>query len=598
MAATEIGLGYSFLGSPEYVAPDALEDVFNAEYNTFHKASPSDDLFSFGLVILFIISGTRSEEIVHYYAVKRLLLCTTEVFPVLRECRNLYARMMRHFYESGAFHKIVQLQPHSLRIEGLHTVMSGLLKLRASARLTLAGVIECDLFKAARKLSAERNAMVVHYKEQARVEQERAKQLAYTATQAQAEAASLQKKLSELRVEHANTMAENKRVSAQLARTGRAPSRKKLQRKELELAQSKAAHQAELEALKSQLEQKLEEANAIRRRAEQDASETTRQLEAALAEKAQYAGLAVSTQFALTVVSHTITKLRDRVQELELEKAGADIDHGNVDWFRKHPEFAEGGALQRQQHTFPEETAAAPSTAPLAPTLILETALQVAGLDLAEPAQVPAQPLLAVVAPAAEPVPVQHATGPEREAQIDQAVGQASEAQVDQAVVPMGEAQVDQPVGQVSRRKSINRLATCFRRKSIKQSPQSPMRKSSNWSVQWLMNKSINRSVQCLSKRIGPSEINEQPVDFAVTSEQIAEAGAALDHLISGFNAPMSHDMGPVAIPDDVFAALDLEATQQAVQSAAASPVSVAPLLMPVAAPWIGRCCAIGGRRA
>jgi hypothetical protein len=434
MAATEIGLGYSFLGSPEYVAPDALEDVFNAEYNTFHKASPSDDLFSFGLVILFIISGTRSEEIVHYYAVKRLLLCTTEVFPVLRECRNLYARMMRHFYESGAFHKIVQLQPHSLRIEGLHTVMSGLLKLRASARLTLAGVIECDLFKAARKLSAERNAMVLHYKEQARVEQERAKQQAYTATQAQAEAASLQKELSELRVEHANTMAENKRVSAQLARTGRAPSRQKLQRMELELAQSKAAHQAELEALKSQLEQKLEEANEIRRRAEQDASETTRQLEAALADKAQYAGLAASTQLALTVVSHTITKLRDRVQELELEKAGADIDHGNVDWFRKHPEFAEGGALQSQQHTFPEETAAAPSIAPMPLTLILETALQVAGFDLAEPGQVPAQPLHAVVEPAAEPVPVQNATGSTREAQVDQPFGQVSESQVDQPV--------------------------------------------------------------------------------------------------------------------------------------------------------------------
>ena len=502
MAATEIGLGYTFLGSPEYVAPDALEDVFNAEYNTFHKASPSDDLFSFGLVILFIISGTRSEEIVHFYAVERLLLCTTEVYPVLRECRNLFARMMRHFYETGAFHKIVQLQPHSLRIEGLHTVMSGLLKLRASARLTLAGVFECDLFKAARKLSAERNAMVVHYKEKARVEQERANQLAYTTTQAQAEAASLQKKLSELRVEHANALAENKRVSAQLARTGRAPSRKDLQRKELELEQSKAAHQAELAALKSQLEQKLEEVNAIRRRAEQDASETTRQLEAALAEKAQYAGLAVSTQFALSVVSLTITKLRDRVQELELEKAGADIDQGNVDWFRKHPEFAEGGALQRQQHTFPEEAAAAPSTAPLAPTLILETALQVAGLEVAEPAQVTVQPLLALVAPAAESEPVQHATDPEREAQIDQAVGQASEAQVDQAVGPVGEPQVEQTVVSMAGAQ-VNQPVVPMIEAQVDQAgrPQCLMRKSINRSVQWPRRKSINRSVQCSSKR-------------------------------------------------------------------------------------------------
>ena len=563
MAATEIGLGCSFLGSPEYVAPDALEDVFNGEYNTFHKASPSDDLFSFGLVILFIISGTRSEEIVHYYAVNRLLLCTRDVFPVLRECRHLFARMMRHYYESGAFHNIVKFQPRRLRIEGLHSVMSGLLKLRASARLTLANVFECDLFKAARKLSAERNAMVVHYKEQARVEQERAKQLAYSAAQAQAEAATLQKELSELRVEQANTQAENKRVSAQLVRNGRAPSRKELQRKELELEQSKAAHQAELEALKTQLEQKTEEADTSRRRAEKDASERARQLEAALAEKAQYAGAVVAAQFTVRTAKDQIETLRDRVHELELDKARTEIDRANVDWFMKHPEFAVGGALQMQQHTCPEEAAPAPSIAPLAPTLIVETALQAAGLELGEPAEVAAQPHIPVVAPEADPEPVESAAGSENEAPVEQAVVLMGQVLVAQAVGPESDAHVDQPIDAVT--ESQVDQAVCVEAELQAGQAVGPVAE-----VQF-------EQSECAL------EMNGQPTNFAVTSDQIAEAGAALDQLISGFHEPMPHEMGPVVIPDDVFAALDLEASQQAVLSAAPSPVSVAPLLLPVA---------------
>ena len=154
--------------------------MLNPEYNQFHKASAADDLFSFGLVMLFIGSGTRSEEIVHYYAVHRLLLCSSEAFPVLRDCRRLFARLMRHYYASGDFRMLMRRQQHRLRITGLEAVMERLLELRPSARLTMEGVFEYELFKSARKLSAERNAMVVHYKEQARVERERATQFEYS----------------------------------------------------------------------------------------------------------------------------------------------------------------------------------------------------------------------------------------------------------------------------------------------------------------------------------------------------------------------------------------------------------------------------------
>ena len=77
------------------------------------------------------------------------------------------------------------------------------MELRPSTRLTLDGVFEYELFKSARKLSAERNAMVVHYKEQARVERERAAQFEYSTKQAQAASASLEKELTGLRDEHA-----------------------------------------------------------------------------------------------------------------------------------------------------------------------------------------------------------------------------------------------------------------------------------------------------------------------------------------------------------------------------------------------------------
>lgn len=97
------------------------------------------------------------------------------------------------------------------------------------------------------------------------------------------------------------------------------------------------------------------------------------------------------------------------------------------------------------------------------------------------------------------------------------------------------------------------------------------------------MRKSIS-VCSVLEQAASPFDMAKQLVDFAVKSEQIAKAGAALDDLISGFHAPMSHDMGSIAISDNVFAALDLEAIQQKVHSAAFSPVSVAQLLMPVAA--------------
>jgi len=111
--------------------------------------------------MLFIGSGTRSEEIVQYYAVHRLLLFSSETFPVLRDCRRLFALLMRHYYASGDFRMLVKRQQPRLRIAGLEAVMERLLELRTSTRLTLDGVFESEMFKSARTLSAERNAMVV-----------------------------------------------------------------------------------------------------------------------------------------------------------------------------------------------------------------------------------------------------------------------------------------------------------------------------------------------------------------------------------------------------------------------------------------------------
>ena len=223
MAATEIGLGCSFIGSPEYAAPDALEDVVNGEYGQFHKASPTDDLFAFGLVLLFIGSGTRSEEILHYYAVERMLLCTKETYPVLRDCQKLFARLMRYYYSSENFIMLVKRQNHRLHIEGLRTVMYRLLELQPSARLSLAGVLECDLFKAARQLSAERNAMVIQYKKQACLERERAQQFQYSKEQAEEKAAALEKQIGELRDSNAKTLGEkeaSERTAGQNAASG------------------------------------------------------------------------------------------------------------------------------------------------------------------------------------------------------------------------------------------------------------------------------------------------------------------------------------------------------------------------------------------
>ena len=62
-----------------------------------------------------------------YYAVHRLLLCSSETFSVLRDCRRLFARLMRHYYASGDFRMLVRRQQHRLRIAGLEAVMERLL---------------------------------------------------------------------------------------------------------------------------------------------------------------------------------------------------------------------------------------------------------------------------------------------------------------------------------------------------------------------------------------------------------------------------------------------------------------------------------------
>ena len=107
-------------------------------------------------------------------------------------------------------------------------------------------------------------------------------------------------------------MAEHRRLSEQLARRERAPTRKAVSKLQAELEQSKTAHQAELEALKARLDQELGEANAIRRRAEQDASDKANQLEAALAEKAEIAGAAAIAKLAIKATKEKIARLRIR----------------------------------------------------------------------------------------------------------------------------------------------------------------------------------------------------------------------------------------------------------------------------------------------
>ena len=337
LAATEIGLGCSFIGSPEYAAPDALEDVVNGQYGQFHKASPSDDLFAFGLVILFIISGTLSEDMLHYYAIERMLLCTKETYPMLRDSQKLFARLMRYYYASEDFIMLVKRQHHRLHIEGLRTVMYRLLELQPSARLSLSGLLECDLFKAARQLSAERNAMVIQYKKQACLERERAQQFQYGKEQAEEKAAALEKQIGELREANAKSLVEKKRVSAQLARMQRPASKRTVEKMRLELEQCKSTLKAELEAEKARLENEIKTADENRRRAEQNAIEKANQLEAALAENAQYVSSLSLVNSTLGAAKEHISKLNDQVHVLQVDKERTEIELENLKWFTRAP---------------------------------------------------------------------------------------------------------------------------------------------------------------------------------------------------------------------------------------------------------------------
>ena len=73
-----------------------------------------------------------------------------------------------------------------------------------------------------------------------------------------------------------------------------------------------------------------------------------------------------------------------------------------------------------------------------------------------------------------------------------------------------------------------------------------------------------------------------QAVGSDVDVDQLAEASAAIEHLIrGGFVAPLPHETGPVTIPDYVYQALDLE-VHQAPEPQPAS-LAAAPVAMDVA---------------
>ena len=238
-------LGANWIGTPEYASPEALENVFNARFKMFHVPRATDDLFALGLVMFFIGSGICSQELVQYYAIMSTAVCTKESFPVLRRSRTLYARFMRAYYMSGFFRENLKTYHCQLGIDKLFFWMHKLVQLMPTTRLPLEKLLESNLFQAAVKMSAERDARDMHNREQLRIERRHAKDLENQKRLAETNASSLEKQLEKLRVEHQQAVAERDKLQAIAKQRDRRQNPLRMQSKELErqLEELRSSHQ-------------------------------------------------------------------------------------------------------------------------------------------------------------------------------------------------------------------------------------------------------------------------------------------------------------------------------------------------------------------
>ena len=102
-SAREYELGADSLESPEWASAESLENTYDPKFDQYHSPRPVDDLFTFGLVMLYIGFETSCKEMMSYYATRQTAVCTPDSYIVLRICRSLFAALMRHYYMSKDF---------------------------------------------------------------------------------------------------------------------------------------------------------------------------------------------------------------------------------------------------------------------------------------------------------------------------------------------------------------------------------------------------------------------------------------------------------------------------------------------------------------
>ena len=163
-----------------------------------------------------------------------IAVCTEESFLVLRRSRSLFARFMRAYYMSGFFRENLKTYHCQFDIDKLFFWVYKLVQLMPSARLSLDQLLESNLFQTAVKLSVERDARDMRYKEQLRIERHHVQDLEDKKRMAEANVKSLEEELAKLRVEHHQAVAERDKLQATAKKRNTRQNPLRKQNKELE----------------------------------------------------------------------------------------------------------------------------------------------------------------------------------------------------------------------------------------------------------------------------------------------------------------------------------------------------------------------------
>ena len=242
---------------------------------------PANDLFLFGLVMLYIGSVTSCEEMLRYYATQKTAVCTPDSYIVLRSCRYLFAALLRDYYLSKDFSIFVSVLLNHLDIKGLTKLMRQLLTIAPTGRPTLDDVLKSELFVAAQESSAEQAPLVMQAKRAAQTERERAETLEHMNLQAEAKPSALEKEMSALKAEHQLAVVERNKLKEQWERREKRqqPIHQVRAQSEAELAKREAAHRKEIEQMRVQMSRELAASEEPRTQTERDASKHRQKLE-------------------------------------------------------------------------------------------------------------------------------------------------------------------------------------------------------------------------------------------------------------------------------------------------------------------------------